>query len=266
VLGGFGDTPETQTIDSQIEAINAEYEQRRLAILSNTQLTEDARTALEMQLSQRRIDQIGILENQKTNMILSSGAQLFGNLAGLAKAFGGEQSKAYKVMFAVSKAFAISQGIMNLSTAISNASALPYPANMPAMAQAATVGMQLIGDIKGAAFQGQAHDGIGYVPGANEGTWLLKKGEMVMNNQQRDNFEQLVKNTDAAATGTNAGGTTVNITNNITIDARGAAEGSQQAISDAMDAATRRIKQEIAEDFSNGGPLLRQVRGGGMAA
>ncbi|WP_243033014.1 tape measure protein [Vibrio cincinnatiensis] len=35
---------------------------------------------------------------------------------------------------------------------------------------------------------GMAHDGISRVPKANEGTWLLKKDEMVMNTEQTDNF------------------------------------------------------------------------------
>ena len=97
-------------------------------------------------------------------------------------------------MFAVSKAFAIAQGVMNLSTAISNAAALPWPANIPAMAAAAATGASLVASIKGTQMKGQAHDGISRVPAGNEGTWMLRKDEMVLNPTQRDNFEYLVTN------------------------------------------------------------------------
>lgn len=46
--------------------------------------------------------------------------------------------------------------------------------------------------IRSQKFQGQAHDGISQVPKANEGTWMLKQDEMVLNPQQRENFEFLV--------------------------------------------------------------------------
>lgn len=39
---------------------------------------------------------------------------------------------------------------------------------------------------------GMAHDGIARVPAANEGTWLLKQDEMVLNPQQADNFGTLL--------------------------------------------------------------------------
>lgn len=84
-------------------------------------------------------------------------------------------------MFAVSKGFAIAQGVLNLSTAISNAFALPFPSNIPAMGIAATEGARLLTTIKGTSYQGQAHDGIGRVPAANEGTWMLRRDEMVLN-------------------------------------------------------------------------------------
>ncbi|MEG0615579.1 MAG: LacI family DNA-binding transcriptional regulator, partial [Oscillospiraceae bacterium] len=45
-------------------------------------------------------------------------------------------SSAYKAMFALSKAFSIAQASINLWTAVSQAMALPFPANIPFIAQA----------------------------------------------------------------------------------------------------------------------------------
>lgn len=229
-------------------------------------LTEDQANQLRLAAQQKYLTDTARLENQRTNMILSSSQQVLGGITSLIGQFGGKQTKAYKAMFAITKGFSIAQGILNLSTAISNASALPFPANIPAMATAATTGLRLVQDIKGASYQGQAHDGISRVPAANEGTWMLKRGEMVLNNKQRDNFEHLVDYAKSDQRGQNAGSGGVVINNKIEIDARGAAAGTEEQISSAMDAATERMKQEIAEDFASGGPLYRQVNNRGMAA
>ncbi|AFT79035.1 hypothetical protein AMBLS11_12310 [Alteromonas macleodii str. 'Black Sea 11'] len=229
-------------------------------------VTEDQARQLREKAEQDYYTKLARLQNQRTNMILSSSQQIFSGLTSLVGQFGGKQTKAYKAMFAVTKGFSIAQGVLNLSTAISNASALPFPANVPAMASAAAQGAKLIADIKGANYQGQAHDGIGRVPAANEGTWMLKRGEMVLNNRQRDNFEYLVDYAKRNQQGQNAGSGGVVIQNKIEIDARGAAAGTEEQIATAMDAATERMKQEIAEDFANGGPLYRQVNNRGMAA
>lgn len=142
---------------------------------------------------------------------------------------------------------------------------MPFPGNLAAMATVAAETASIISTIKGTQFQGQAHDGISRVPAANEGTWMLKKGEMVLNNKQRDNFEYLVDYARAGG-GKNAGNPVVHIHNKIDIDARGASEGTEQSINDALEIATQRMKQELAEDFSSGGPLSQRLRSGGVAA
>ncbi len=116
------------------------------ALTANEQMQTDKR----LQMKQEEADAI----MQNNQLILSSAGDLFGSLAGLLSASGDEQSAAYKTMFALSKAFAVASAGLNLSLAISQASTLPYPSNLPAMAQAAAAGGQLVGAISGAAFSG----------------------------------------------------------------------------------------------------------------
>lgn len=189
--------------------------------------------------------------------------QLFSGLSSVASTFGGEQSKTYKVLFATSKAFSIAQAIIAIQTGISKAIALGFPAAIPVIATTVAEGATVLNNIKSTNLQGQAHDGINYVPASNEGTWLLKKGEMVLNSTQRDNFENLV---DKVNSGNSTGSTGIHLNNTISIDARGASDTSAASISTAMDAATLRMKQEIAKDFANGGPLYRQLKNRGLAA
>lgn len=94
------------------------------------------------------------LRHQQNSMILGSASDLFGGIADIMKNAKGEQSSAYKAFFALSKGFAIAQAGLNLSTAISNALALPFPVNIPAMAQAAAAGTSLLSTISGSQYAG----------------------------------------------------------------------------------------------------------------
>lgn len=92
----------------------------------------------------------------------------------------GEQSGAYKAMFAMSKAFAVAQAIMNAPQTFSNVytsvSAIPLigPYIAPVMAGAAVaVQVAQASQIKSVSLDGMAHDGISSVP--EDGTWFLKK-------------------------------------------------------------------------------------------
>lgn len=99
------------------------------------------------------------LTRQNTSMIIGSTADIFGNIAAIIKNSSGEQNSAYKTLFAISKAFAIAQAGLNLSTAISNALAVPFPANIPAIAQATAAGTQILGQISGATYSGARETG-----------------------------------------------------------------------------------------------------------
>src|SRR5690606_6275630 len=82
----------------------------------------------------------------------------FSALAGAVEAYGGKASGAFRALFAISKAFAIAQATLNLSTAISQALADPTAltpmqkfANMAAVASA---GAALVSQISSAGFGG----------------------------------------------------------------------------------------------------------------
>ena len=117
---------------------------------------------------------------------------LFGGMADIAGAFAGEQSGIYQGLFAVSKAFSIAESIMAIQTGIAKAWELGWPLGIPAAAAVITNTASIVSTIQGTQFQGQAHDGIGRVPASNEGTWMLRRDEMVMNPQQTDNFNWML--------------------------------------------------------------------------
>ncbi len=239
--------------------INAQNE---MAIIANAmeqkKLTEQQGLDLIYAARQQHLSKIQALETQKANLILGSASQIFDGLAGLAGTFAGEQSKAYKVLFAISKGFAIAQGVMNLSTAISNAAALPWPANIPAMATAAATGASLVANIKGVTLQGQAHGGLDR--NVREGTWWLRNDEMVLNPQQRRSFEGLVAANESGQLSQERG-RQINYSPNITIDARNAVPGMELRIQAEVEAALRQYHAELESDFANGGPLSQRLNG-----
>ncbi|EKE79724.1 tape measure protein [Idiomarina xiamenensis] len=117
------------------------------------------------------------------------------------------------------------------------------------------------------AFLGIAHNGIGRVPESHEGTWMLRKDEMVLNPTQRENFELLVdhikqQNGQGAANASVAsGGVTVEITNSYTFE--GGAGGNREEVEQAVDAANERFKAELIDDFSSGGRIYQTLKARG---
>ncbi|EHU1392703.1 hypothetical protein A1Z97_RS15855 [Acinetobacter baumannii] len=129
---------------------------------------------------------------KKASMGLQAASETLGGMADLMGGLLGEQSAGYKAMFAMSKAFAVAQAIMNAPQTYSNvytsASLIPMigPYIAPVLAGAAVaVQVAQAAQIKSVNLTGMAHNGIDSVP--KEGTWLLDGGERVLNpNQNKD--------------------------------------------------------------------------------
>ena len=118
--------------------------------LENTQLYQNAKTAIETQAAKAREDAAyAALQNQ-----VSSASSAFGSIADITRSFAGEQNGIYRAMFAVSKGFAIAESIIKIQQGIANAAALPFPANIPAMATVAASTANIVSTISGTNFGG----------------------------------------------------------------------------------------------------------------
>lgn len=158
-----------QSFGDKEQSVNDEYERQRAAVLANTKLTQDQRTALELRLTKDRNARIAALENQRNVMQLGASAQLFDGLAGIAATFGSKESGAYKALFAISKGFSIAQAVMAIQTGVAQALASgPPPINFIAAAAVAAKGATTLATIRGAQFSG-AYDAGGYIPSGKYG-------------------------------------------------------------------------------------------------
>lgn len=150
------------------EMLVQSYERKRQQILEAEEITELQRQDLLRRLKQQFDDEMQRAEMAHTQAMLTSGEQLFGGLAGLAKSYAGEQSSAYRALFAVSKAFSVAQAAMSISTGLAKAQELGFPANLAEMARVAATGASILSQINGANFAG-AYDQGGQIPAGKIG-------------------------------------------------------------------------------------------------
>ncbi|WP_298235974.1 tape measure protein [uncultured Azohydromonas sp.] len=147
-----GGDPQAQedAIRARAEADMAAVEQARLMDLEASQLYADQKVAIEQRMQQ----DIANLRSSAAQAQLAGASDLFGSLATIAAAGAGKQSGIYKAMFAASKAFAVAESIVKIQQGIANAAALPFPANIPAMASVAAATANIITTIQGVNYGG----------------------------------------------------------------------------------------------------------------
>jgi phage-related minor tail protein len=103
------------------------------------------------------------LQSSQRQVLLAGASSTFGQLADIAKSFGGEQSATYRALFALSKAFAIAQAALALANNVAEASKYGFPQNIPFIAGAIAQGATIAGLIAQATFNG----GGGYATGGH---------------------------------------------------------------------------------------------------
>lgn len=174
-LEGFGEGTASDQLEAEMAKINEDFEARRQLILENTAITEEQRTELEMELTRRRNDMLAAMEKQKTEATVNATSDMFSNLATATKAYAGEQSKEYKAMFAVSRAFSIAQTTMKTYEAAQGAysamASIPYVGpflGAAAAAAAVAAGMASVASVKSTSFAG-AFDKGGSIPAGQIG-------------------------------------------------------------------------------------------------
>src|SRR5690606_21540445 len=149
-------------------------------------------------MQQQHQDRMNQIDQARMDVAFGTAAQGFGQLASALKESQGEQSSAYKAMFAASKAFAIAQAGLQLGQALGQAWTLPWPANLAALGVAAASMGTIISSIQAVSMGGGRQYGGGVDPSkmyrVNEGgkpeilntpqgQYLLpnKRGEVVSN-------------------------------------------------------------------------------------
>lgn len=135
----------------------------------------------------------------KKALAMASAGDMLGNMTDLMGSLLGEQSAGYKAMFGIQKAFAIAQILLNAPESYSKAfnSMVGIPLVGPVLAPIAggvAIATQLaqLATVKSVSLSGMAHDGIDNIP--KEGTWLLDKGERVVDARTNGDLKDFIAN------------------------------------------------------------------------
>lgn len=203
--------------ESPIAKIEADYA-RRLEIIATNEMLETGIIGSEVE---KRLAIEQSYQDAKRDLMLTQGEALFGDLAGLAKGFAGEQSGIYKGLFAVEKGFAIAQSAIAIQQSIAKAMALGFPQNIPVIGQAIAQGAGIMSSIKGitAGFKAGGYTGN---MGVNQVAGAVHGQEYVFDAQSTKRIG--VDNLNAMRSGKGTGGGDVNIS--VNVDAKGNANVS----------------------------------------
>lgn len=164
-ITGFADNPLAQINLQETQKLEAIAKYQELD-KENTQLYEDAKTAIQLQASNARMQIAQTEADQQRASVLSilgSASQGFDSLASVIENSAGKSNAAYQVMFAASKAFAIAQSTLSLNTAIMQAMADPTaltPAQKLAnYAAIASAGASLLSNVASISYGGGREHG-----------------------------------------------------------------------------------------------------------
>lgn len=125
------------------------------------------------------------------NMRLTDTQNMFGGFGDAMAAFGLESTAIGKGIFAAQKGLSIAQAMINAHEAATKAMAT-YPGPMGVAMGAASYASAIarVGQMK--SIDGMAHDGIDNIP--REGTWLLQKGERVVDDRTNGDLKEFLSN------------------------------------------------------------------------
>lgn len=195
-MAAWGGTYSDMTGQGEEHALS----QQRFSRIDQSQELFDAQMALADTAEEREAiweahhNRMQFIEKEyfrsRAMMQLQWGMSYVQGAAGVMAQVFGENSKAYQAMFAVQKALAIAQVMMNAPATYSAVmtAITPIPLVGPFIAPAMAAGAVALQMAQAAAIgsvtfnpKGMAHDGIDRIP--EEGSWWLDKGERVLKEQ-----------------------------------------------------------------------------------
>lgn len=212
----------------------------------------DAELLTEQQALDAKLEARRAYENATRDLTMSSAEDMAGSLSSITKTMMGENSTAYRAMFAMEKGMAIARSIMNIQVAMSSAAAsLPFPQNLGAMATVAANVAGIVGNIQAIVMpniQGQAHNGIANVP--REGTWMLDKGERVVKPADNRKLSDFLDGKNKSV-----GGDNINV--NVTVNSDGSSnvESNKHLGHNMGNALVAAIQRQIIKEKRQGGLL-----------
>lgn len=255
--GATGELIKLQDQSAELEAWRQSELEKQQGFLETKAINEEVYAERVRNIHQQHQAELSSLEQARTQVSLAATEQLFGSLTSMAGTFAGEQSGIYRAMFAVQKAAAIAQSIIAIQQGIAMAAANPWPANLGAMASVAAATAGIVSNI---AAVGMAHDGIDSIP--KEGTWLLDKGERVVDRRTNADLKDYLAG--GGGGGGRGGAPVISISAPVTVEAQpGTSQEDAQQYGREVAGAMVATTLSTIEKESRPGGLLWNLYGGG---
>ncbi|WP_396235291.1 tape measure protein [Acinetobacter baumannii] len=166
-------------LDAQLEAgliKQQDYENQKTAII---QAAQDQRNQIAAEYAKNAQDIEDKYQQDRLNTQIAFGGQMMGSLTSMFGSMFGEQSKAYKIMFAADKAYAIAAAGIAIQQSIAQAAKVGFPTNIPLIASAIAQGASIIANIRAIKDQGFADGGYTGSGGKYQPAGIVHKGEVV---------------------------------------------------------------------------------------
>lgn len=133
-------------LDQQAQQLETWYQDQltRLAAFRQQRADLSAQWNQQEQLIEAQHQQaLADLNQAQNQLFLMQTATAFDSMAQIAKAYGGEQSRTYQALFAISKGFAVAQAAVALAQNVAEASKAGFPQNIGFIAGALAQGAQI---------------------------------------------------------------------------------------------------------------------------
>lgn len=237
---------EQERYQRELEELQAEEDRLRQRLGKKFELEqefaearENAKIAHEGRMTAIEEDEQKVRDDLRKAQLQATG-DFFGTLAALTK----EGSKANRVLLAAEKAAALGRALIAMQEAIARANAIGFPANIPAIAQAAATGAQAIAAIRSVnvsgarAMGGPVRGGAGYLVGERGPEVFVpsQNGSVVPNHR--------------------VGGDV-----NVTLIEDASRAGQVNRTGDGVQVFVARIRAELAADIRNGRGLAQDLQG-----
>jgi hypothetical protein len=232
-----------QTQETQLELMQAHYDAEQVQL----------RAALDQKIITQEEYERRKIQRQTLGVQITAAESAFGALADLTEQYGGKQSKAYRAMFAIQKAFAIAKVALDMQQSISDAAAKGWPQNIPLIAQAIAQGAQ--STIRSISY----HDDGGRIPAGGIGIVGERGAEIVQGPAQVISRRDTARLLNRQESGDGAAAPIVTI--NVSVDARGNATSTTES-SGPGDAETAKKLGALIDERTRA-ILIRKQRQGG---
>ncbi|MBB6961078.1 hypothetical protein HEN97_025000, partial [Escherichia coli] len=184
-------------IDKEKSEAEQDYKTDKLKIDG---ITDPAKRMVALEkLNENHQKRMAAIEKKYADARQSIADDMYGGFAAAMTLFGQENTKAMQMAFNAHKAFSIGQATVNMWTAATDAWNDPTNVTtgqkIAAAALAVSQNMGNIANIKSTNVSGMAHDGIDNIP--REGTWLLDKGERVIDQRTNGDLKDFLANNKA---------------------------------------------------------------------